>query len=70
MRRKLKWKISAAKFKLTDQDVLSLITDYIHLDGVEIKNILIDEIITIEGNYTNKLKMSFQIKIGLGNIKD
>ncbi|MBR9649254.1 YkvA family protein [Clostridium tyrobutyricum] len=63
-------KISAAKFKLTDQDVLSLITDYIHLDGVEIKNILIDEIITIEGNYTNKLKMSFQIKIGLGNIKD
>ncbi|MBV4420280.1 DUF1232 domain-containing protein [Clostridium tyrobutyricum] len=63
-------KISAAKFKLTDQDVLSLIKDYIHLNGVEIKNILIDEVITIEGSYTNKLNMSFEIKIGLGNIKD
>lgn len=63
-------KISAAKFKLTDQDVLSLIKDYIHLNGVEIKNILIDEVITIEGSYTSKLNMSFEIRIGLGNIKD
>jgi uncharacterized membrane protein YkvA (DUF1232 family) len=63
-------KVSAAKFKLTEEDILSLIKDYVHLDEVEIENILIDEVITIKGNYGSKLIIRFEIKIGIGNIKD
>lgn len=63
-------KVSAADFKLTGQDILELIEDYVHLEGLCIKGILIDDVITLIGQYGKKIKIPFNVKIGIGNVRD
>lgn len=62
-------KISAAKAILTEQDILSIIEDYVHIEGLEINSIEIKELITVRGSYKKRIKIPFEVKLGLGNIK-
>ena len=63
-------KVSAAKVILTEEDILSIAQDYLKIDGLQIENIDIREIITIDGIYKKKISTGFEVKLGLGNIKN
>ncbi|WP_446898523.1 YkvA family protein [Clostridium sp. LBM24168] len=63
-------KISAADIRLTEQDILELIEDYVHIEGLHIEDISIDEVITIRGKYGKNFTAPFKVKIGIGNVKD
>lgn len=63
-------KISAVKAVLTEQDILSIIEDYLHIEGLEINAIEINELIKVRGIYRKRIKIPFEVKIGLGTIKD
>ena len=61
-------KVSAVKVVLTEEDVLSIIHDYIQIEGLKIDSIEIKELITVRGSYKKKITIPFVAKIGLGNI--
>lgn len=62
--------ISAVKVILTEQDLLSLIEEYLQIEGIKINSIEIKELITIKGIYKKRITIPFEVKLGLGNIKD
>ena len=61
-------KVSSVKVVLTEQDVLSIIHDYVQIEGLKIDSIEIKELITVRGSYKKKITIPFVAKIGLGNI--
>lgn len=63
-------RISAAKFKFTEKDILNIIKDYVQLDEINIEEVLIGEIVIIKGKYVKKLNVPFEIQIGIGSIKN
>lgn len=63
-------KVSFGKAILTEQDILGIVHEYVNIEGLNIENININEIITIEGTYKRKISVNFQVKVGLGNINN
>jgi uncharacterized membrane protein YkvA (DUF1232 family) len=63
-------KLTSAKVKLTSKDILDIIEEYVNIDGLNIKEIKIDELITVYGSYKKKVDIPFQATVGIGSIKD
>ncbi|AZV55620.1 DUF1232 domain-containing protein [Clostridium sp. AWRP] len=63
-------KVSFGKAILTEQDILGIVHEYVNIEGLNIENISINEIITIEGTYKSKISVNFQVNMGLGNINN
>lgn len=61
-------KVSEVRVVLTEQDILSIIDDYLNIEGLAVEDIRIKEFITIKGSYKKKITIPFEVKIGLGNI--
>jgi uncharacterized membrane protein YkvA (DUF1232 family) len=61
-------RVSVVKVTLAEEDVLSIIDEYLQIEGLKIDNIEIKEMITVRGNYKKKITIPFEVKIGLGNI--
>lgn len=61
-------KISSAKIKITQSDILSVIEDLLDIDNFKIENINIDELITISGTYKKTISIPFKIIIGIGSV--
>ncbi|MCH5138144.1 DUF1232 domain-containing protein [Clostridiaceae bacterium UIB06] len=61
-------RVSAVKLVLTEEDILSIIHDYIEVEGLKIDSIEIRESIVLRGSYKKKITIPFLVKMGLGNI--
>lgn len=61
-------KISSAKIKITETDILSIIEDFLEVDGLKVESINIDELISISGTYKNKIQMPFKLVFGIGSV--
>lgn len=61
-------RVSAVKLVLTEEDILSIIHDYIQIEGLKIDSIEIRESIVLRGSYKKKITIPFLVKMGLGNI--
>ncbi|HCW52817.1 MAG TPA: hypothetical protein DG753_03560 [Clostridium sp.] len=55
--------ISEVKVKLTGQDIVSIINEFVDVKGLEIKEVSINDGITIEGSFTKGITISFMAKI-------
>lgn len=55
--------ISEVKVKLTGQDVLSIINEFINIEGLELENIIIEDGIIIEGNFHKGITINFLAKV-------
>jgi len=67
-RRGVYMRVSAVKVVLTEEDILSIIYDYIDIEGLKIDSIKIKESIVLRGSYKKKITIPFLVKMGLGNI--
>lgn len=63
-------KLSNVKIKVTPEDILNIIEEYVNVEGLIIKEVKLDEIITISGSYKKGVEIPFQASVGFGNIKD
>lgn len=61
-------RVSAVKAVFTEEDILSIIHDYIQIEGLKIDSIEIRECIMLKGSYKKKITIPFVVKMGLGNI--
>ena len=55
--------ISGVNVKLTGQDILSIINEFVDVKGLEIKEVTINDGITVEGSFTKGITISFMAKI-------
>ena len=65
-------KISEVKVKLLGSDVLSIVNEFVKVDGLNLKNIIINDGIEIEGTFKKGFSVDFSVKaeiLGCENIK-
>lgn len=69
-----KMKISNIKVVITEKDLNSIVTDvlteYVHVDGLKIDKILIDETISVSGSYKYKVSIPFDIDISIKKVEE
>lgn len=61
-------KLSAVNVTLSKSDIMTLIRDYLDVEGLNIKDININEFIEIEGSYKRGKEFSFKAKLALGSV--
>jgi Uncharacterized conserved protein len=61
-------RVSAVKAVFNEEDMLSIIHDYIQIEGLKIDSIEIRESIVVRGSYKKKITIPFLVELGLGNI--
>lgn len=54
--------ISGVKAQLTGQDILSIINEFVKVEGLELKKVTIDDGITVEGCFTKGIAINFMAK--------
>ena len=66
--------ISNIKVVITEKDLNSIVTDvlteYVHVDGLIIDKILIDEKISLSGSYKYKLSIPFNVDISIKRVEN
>lgn len=55
--------ISGVNAQLTGQDILSIINEFVKVEGLDLKKVTIDDGITIEGSFTKGITINFMAKI-------
>jgi uncharacterized membrane protein YkvA (DUF1232 family) len=63
-------KLTNANAKLSSKDALNIINEYVKVEGLTIKEIKIDNLITVYGSYKKGVEIPFQGTLGIGSIKD
>lgn len=61
-------KISAVSVTLSSRDLLSMVDDFIKVEGLKIDRIDMEDLITISGSYRKVINIPFEVKIGIGNV--
>lgn len=61
-------RLSSVNVSLSEKDILSLIDQFVEVEGLSIKSINIDELISIEGEYKKGVTIPFKAKLGIGNV--
>lgn len=57
--------ISEVKVKLLGSDILSIINEFVNIEGLTIRNVAIDEGIILEGSFKRGINIDFLIKVEL-----
>lgn len=63
-------RVSSAKFILTNGDLMSILKDYVKVEGLNFKSVEIGQFITVEGDYKKVVTIPFKATLGIGTIKD
>ena len=61
-------KISTVKAILSEKDIMSIIDDFLEVDGLKIDKIEIKDLISISGSYSKGMIFPFDVKVGFGNV--
>ena len=61
-------KISAVSVTLSSRDLLSMVDDFIEVEGLKIDRIDMEDLVTISGSYRKVINIPFEIKVGIGNV--
>lgn len=62
-------KISSAVVKVSEDDILQIIEEYVDVDGLSLQRISIGEILTVYGTYSKGIKVPFKVELGFGSVK-
>jgi hypothetical protein len=63
-------KLTSARARLSSKDALDIINEYVKVENLTIKDLKIDDLITVYGTYKKGVEIPFQGTIGIGGIHD
>lgn len=63
-------KVTSTTVKLTSQDILDVVKEYVKVEGLTIQDIKIDELIKVYGSYKKGAQIPFEATIGIGSVKN
>jgi uncharacterized membrane protein YkvA (DUF1232 family) len=61
-------KISAVSITLSDRDLMSMVEDFVEVEGLTIDKIDLGDLLTISGSYRKIINIPFEVKVGFGNV--
>ncbi|MBP1744796.1 MAG: hypothetical protein H6Q58_1774 [Firmicutes bacterium] len=61
-------KISAVSVTLSSRDLLSMVDDFVEVEGLKIDRMDMGDLLTITGSYRKIINIPFEVKIGFGNV--
>ena len=61
-------KISKVKAQLNGEDILSIINDFLNMDGLKLHEVKIDNSIKIRGEYRNKININFEVTVEINAV--
>jgi len=61
-------KISAVSITLSSRDLMSMIEDFVEVEGLTIDKIDMGDLLTISGSYRKVINIPFEVKVGFGNV--
>ncbi|PPK47894.1 uncharacterized protein DUF1232 [Clostridium algidicarnis DSM 15099] len=59
--------ISNVKVKLSEEDLIGIIDEYLNIEGLKIKSILINEFIEVIGSYKKVIDIPFKLNLAFGS---
>lgn len=62
--------ISGVQTQLSSDDLISIINEFVKVEGLEIENIILDNSLDVYGKYTSKFSISFEVSIEILSIKN
>jgi uncharacterized membrane protein YkvA (DUF1232 family) len=62
-------KLTSAKARLSSVDALGIINEYVKVEGLTIKELKIDNLITVYGSYKKGVEIPFQASVGIGSVQ-
>ena len=62
--------ISGVQTQLSSDDLISIINEFVKVEGLEIENIILDNSIDVYGKYISKFSISFEVSIEILSIKN
>ena len=62
--------ISNIDVRLSGDDIISIINDFIKIDGLNISSVSINDDIVLEGNFKNIINIPFRIAVELKYVQD
>lgn len=63
-------KISNVRAVLTEEDILSIVKDYVKIEGLTFSSLEINDLIYVTGCYKKGITIPFKAAVGIGNIYD
>ncbi|ERI95652.1 hypothetical protein HMPREF1982_00126 [Clostridiales bacterium oral taxon 876 str. F0540] len=63
-------KLTSIKAKVTSKDILEAIEEYVKVEGLNIKEIEINDFIVVKGSYKKGVEIPFQATVGIGGIRE
>lgn len=63
-------KVSSMIVKISENDILQIIEEYVDIEELNIQKISIGDILTIYGTYAKGIKIPFQVRLGFGSVKN
>lgn len=63
-------KISKVQAQLNGEDILSIINDFLKIDGLKLYEVNIDNIMRIKGEYRKKINIKFEVTVDIEGVKN
>ena len=63
-------KVSKVQTQLCGEDILSIINEFVKVDGLELQQIIIDNELKLIGQFNKKLNMNFEISVEIQGVKN
>lgn len=60
--------ISCVKLNISSEDLFGIISEYVKIEGLNINNIIINELVTVYGTYKKGITIPFKLEMGIGNV--
>ncbi|MCD2347347.1 YkvA family protein [Clostridium guangxiense] len=63
-------KVSSIIAKISENDILEIIDEYVDVKGLNIQKIYIKDILIVHGTYTKGIKVPFRVEFGFGSVRN
>ena len=56
-------RISSLKIDISNEDILSIINEFVNIESIKINEVIINQNIIIKGKFENKIEINFEIAL-------
>lgn len=63
-------RISSVKIDISNEDILSIINEFVNVEPLKINEVIINQNITIKGKFESKIEINFEIVLEISEVKE